>query len=77
MWCGNITCSDHAMKSLKIAQPVLVKSLIDEFTFDEPNGACYQRHTFDVQGTQSLCGSSDKVPQECWYIAVFGKVVPS
>ena len=37
MWCGYITCSDHAMKSLKIAQPVVVKSLIDEFTFDEPN----------------------------------------
>ena len=28
---------DHATKSLKITQPVLVKSLIDEFTFDEPN----------------------------------------
>ena len=27
----------HATKSLKISQPMLVKSLIDEFTFDEPN----------------------------------------
>ena len=28
---------NHATKSLKITQPILVKSLIDEFTFDEPN----------------------------------------
>ena len=28
---------DHATKSLKITQPVLVKSLIDELTFDEQN----------------------------------------
>ena len=28
---------DHATRSLKITQPVLVKSLLDEFTFDEPN----------------------------------------
>ena len=28
---------NHATRSLKITQPILVKSLIDEFTFDEPN----------------------------------------
>ena len=28
---------NHATRSLKITQPVLVKSLIDEFTFDDPD----------------------------------------
>ena len=28
---------NYATRSLKITHPILVKSLIDEFTFDEPN----------------------------------------
>ena len=61
---------DHATKNLKITQPVLVKSLIDEFTFDEPNAKPVVSATGGNQlmykGPNSLCGSSDKVPQWCW-----------